>query len=357
MYAFAWRSADDVHCEFHFNFMPSLLTCERVLATVEWADAALREHKVESGYAMDAVLRGDAQTERRRKNRKDDSGPSESPPPSKFARYQRGDSVPSWQVIEQLFRGGDAAGRFSHPLFDVLKVGLAGYQSADGDEIVLQALWDAERRIDQRLSRYIDAGIRFERLAMTRRRLRDLASCGDSYALTALLCGAMELHHQELDPLLAAQRAFQCMVLMFARGEFGTTWPLLAARVRQQVLDRLEFEGRALDTASVDMAAAIDCARRVIALKEFAEPSVRASRRRQLLRHWLDSADQDVTAITPRIVSSQVARNARANRPVVLQMLSTPRGRFGHVRDYGKSAKAVLRAALGDYVKDSTAEK
>ncbi len=95
----------------------------------------------------------------------------------------------------------------------------------------------------------------------------------------------------------------------------------------------------------------------MIALKEFAEPSVRASRRRQLLRHWLDSAGQDVTAITPRIVPSQVARNARANRPVALQMLSTPRGRFGHVRDYGKSAKAVLRAALGDYVKDLTAEK
>jgi hypothetical protein len=329
--------------------MPAKLTCERILATVDWADQVLRDYGVESGYGMDGVLRL-GQYRWSRRTRSPRGAQAKAPvAPGKFARYLRGDCVPSRRVLENLDAGdGRAYARFFHPLYRVLQVGWDGYQEWEGQVSVEEAVDELDRRLPFRITRYLDQGYIYEHKPMTRRRVLDLTACGDGYAVAALLMAVLEADGEEA--LITGQCAFQCMVLAFARGEFPSTWPLVAARVRQQVLDRINHGGRALDTASIDLAATIATTREHARLNGPGDADVPASKDRQRLREWLKSAPGHVAAITPQIVPTDQAKHALAQNGVALKLQSAPRGRFNHVRDFGSSARPVLLRELRDYV-------
>lgn len=321
------------------------LDCERILATVDWADSVLLETGLQSGYAVDAFLAGRSP---RRTGQGAPKGASR-PPPGKFARYQRGDCVPSVSVVERLdTASGLAVGRFQHPLYTVLRVGWENHESWQARDLLESALGDTERWLALRLSRFVDLGWTFERRPMTTRLMHSLAMTGTGHALTALLWGAMERADHGEDPRPAIERALQCMVLAFARGEFPLTWPLVAARVRQQVLDAIAVDGRVADTASIDLSAAVSSARAVIAVVPGQRLATAAERRRRV-QQWLSSAPE-ATALSPQFVPPDEAALSRRANPVGLQMLPVPRGQFGHVRDFGRRARAVLVDALADYV-------
>lgn len=325
--------------------MASKLTCERILATVDWAHAVLYEHELATGYQVDELLTTGRRAGAPRVK-------TEAPPPGKFARYLRGSCVPSREVIEQLdTRGGLAPARFGHPIYEVLRTGVSRYSKYPESFDVEYALHEVERWLPNKLTRIVDLGWAYERKPPTPRRALDLAVHGNSYALAALLAQTMELHSLEEDPLSTAQRAFQCMVLTFARGEFASTWPMMAVRIRQQVLDAVHFEGLALDTASVDLRAAVEACRKAIPLGPWDGVALRPSQQRQWLRAWLSQQDDPTVALmTPKRVTVEEALAARAQRPVALRMESGPLGRHGHVRDFGGRAQAELAAALRGYV-------
>lgn len=321
------------------------LDCERVLATVDWADSVLVETGLKSGYAVDAFLRGLKRSSVRRGTTEEAS----PPPPGKFARYQRGDCAPSHRVLEQLDTAtGLAVGRFQHPLYTVLQVGWEGRDSWQSRDLLEAALGDTERWLGLRLSRFVDLGWTFERRPMTARLMQSLAMMGTGHALTALLWGAMERADHGEDPRPAIERAMQCMVLAFARGEFPLTWPLVAARVRQRVLDAIVVEGHVADTAALDLGTAVRSAQALFAVTPGARLEPAAQRRRRL-QEWLSSAPQ-AAALKPRFVVPEEAAQSRRAHPVAVQMLPVPRGQFAHVRDFGRRAREVLTSALGDYV-------
>lgn len=329
--------------------MASKLTCERILATIDWADQVLRDYGVQSGYGMDGVLRMGRYGWSRRTRAPRGSQAKAPIAPGRFARYLRGDCVPSRDVIEQLDAGdGLAHARFFHPLYRVLQVGRDGYQEWEGQSSVEEVVDELDRRLPFRLTRYVDHGYTYEHKPMTRRRLLDLTACGDGYAVAALLMAVLQADGEEA--LLAGQCAFQCMVLAFARGEFPSTWPLVAARIRQQVLDRVVFDGKALDTTSIDLVAAVSTARQHAELNDSADVNTRASEDRQRLRAWLKSSSAHVAAITPPIVPIVQANRVPLRQRVPLKLQAPPRGRFNHVRDFGSSARPVLLRDLHDYV-------
>lgn len=325
--------------------MAAKLTVERILATVEWAHAVLFEHNRTSGYKVDELL-----TPRRRARKSEVQ--TDVPPTGQFARYLGGSCVPSREVIEQLdTRGGLAPARFAHPIYAVLRTGVARYSDNRGHFDIEDALFEVERFLSLKLTRVRDLGWAYERMPPTPRRALDLAVHGNGYALAALLAQAMELQESEVDPLPTAQRAFQCMVLAFARGEFATTWPTMAVRVRQQVLDALQFDGQVLDTASLDVRAAVDACKNALQRVPQGGAQLTPSAQRQWVRSWLSQPDDRTVALmTPKRVAKDEALAARDRCPVILKMESLPLGRHGHIRDFGKRARAHLLAAMHGYV-------
>lgn len=321
------------------------LDCERVLATVDWADSVLLETGLQSGYAVDGLLAG------RRPGHAGQGAPKDTsrPPPGKFARYQRGDCVPSVSILERLdTASGLAVGRFQHPLYTVLRVGWEDHETWQARDLLDSALADTERWLAMRLSRFVDLGWTFERRPMTTRLMHALAMTGTGHALTALLWGAMERADHGEDPRPAIERALQCMALAFGRGEFPLTWPLVAARVRQRVLDAIAVDGCVADTAAVDLSAAVNSARALFAVTPGARLPTAAQRRR-CLQEWL-SGSPEAVALKPRYVPPDQAAASRRTRPVALHMMPVARGQFGHVRDFGRRAREVLAGAFGDYV-------
>lgn len=253
------------------------------------------------------------------------------------------------RVIAQLdTTSGLAIGRLHHPLYTVLRVGSAGRDSWQFRDLLEGALGDTERRLAVRLSRYVDLGWTFERRPMTPRMMLTLAASGTSYALTALLCGAMERAEYGEDPRPAIERALQCLVLAVSRGEFRLTWPVIAARVRQQVLDTITLDGRVADTAPINLTAAVVEARAV--LKEASNARCTPKQCTQRVRAWLSGSE--AAMLKPRFVHPDEALASRRRHPVALKMLPIPRGQFAHVRDYGRRAREVLARALADYVRE-----
>ena len=317
--------------------MPYAYTCERILATVDWAHAELREHKKASGYAMDAMLKTPQQ------------GTSRA---GKFARYLRGENTPNEDLLRQMppNYGSEAIERWYHPLYDVLQRGPAGL--VDNPEP--QWLFDIERRLDVRLTRHWSAMV-IESVPITPARAQTLAAYANSYALAALLTWALsgQFFDQTEAPgsdacLRIGQRAFQCLILSMASGEFPQTGPVLTARIRQRVLDQLQWKGYRLDTASVDVPAAVIVGRRWLAqTREHATPGKQRSALRALLK---DGNAEDLATITPRIVPAAQAEAAHRQHRVRLAFGQIPSSKANLVSGYGARASRQLRIALNDYL-------
>lgn len=319
--------------------MPAVYSCERILAGVDWAHAELRAMNKTSGYAMDELLKD---------YQKGD------PRPGKFARYLRGENMPNEMVLMELMsaHGSDASERMQLPLYDVLARGHQALLECDAD---VEVLFKIERRLDFRLTRYwSDNGI--ESVEITPARALTLATYANSYALAALLIWAPSRQALDTDGgavdskacLRIGQRAFQCLILAMASGEFPQTGPVLAARIRQRVLDPLEWQGHRLDTASIDVMAAVEVGRRLL---EQARSQTTRSKQRGALRKLLTQGDAaDLEIITPKIVPAERAAAMRQKHPVELAFGQLPIGKANLVVGYGASARRELQSSLGDYV-------
>lgn len=325
--------------------MATPLDCERVLATIDWSEIVLIEHGFDSGYKVDKKLHALA-----RKGSSTRTS-NQSPRPGKFARYQRGDGAPNKSVREQLeTRSGWAAARFHHPIYSLMRVGWDGF----GDVKTRRALYSEEvlieRWLEIRLSRFVDMGTWSERRPMSPSLMRALAANGTGYALAALLHGALRSEDMGESPRDAVQRAVECMVLAFARGEFRLTWRIVAARVRQQLLDRFEIQGLVADTASMDLAAAVDAAREWLAHLDL-DGKMSPADGGRAFRKWRNSESGRLLDIA--FVPIEDAKAARARRPVPVTMEPIARGQFQHERDFGKRARKVVKDALADYAADA----
>ena len=92
--------------------MPHSFSCERILATVDWAHAELREQGRFSGYAMDSLLACvDKETSR----------------PGLFARYLRGENSPSRKMLK-IWRTAMAARQWSEWTCPCTRCCVAGMQ-------------------------------------------------------------------------------------------------------------------------------------------------------------------------------------------------------------------------------------
>lgn len=321
--------------------MPTVYSCERILAGVDWAHAELCAMNKASGYAMDELLK---------------EYQSGDPRPGKFARYLRGENLPSERVLMELMSAhrSDASERMQLPLYDVLARGHHALLDSDAD---IDVLFEIERRLTYRLTRHW-SGNGLEAVEITPARASTLASHANSYALTALLVWAPSRQALDSDGgsvdsnacLLIGQRAFQCLILTMASGEFAQTGPVLTARVRQRVLDGLEWQGQQLDTASVDVAAAVEAGRRLL---EQTRTQTTPSKQRSALRKLLTQDNAaDLAAITPKIVPVEHAQAMRAKHPVALAFPPTPGAKANRVSGYGLKARALLLKELAGYVQD-----
>ena len=317
--------------------MPYAYSCERILATVDWAHAELREQKKASGYAMDAMLKSLQ------------IGTSRA---GKFARYLRGENTPSEYLLREMSPnyGSEAIERWHHPLYDVLQRGPAGLVY-DPEP---QWLFDIERRLDVRLTRHWSAMV-IESVPITPARALTLAAYANSYALAALLTWALssQFFDQTEAPgsdahLRIGQRAFQCLILSMASGEFPQTGPVLTARIRQRVMDQLQWKDYRLDTASVDVPAAVIVGRRWLArTRECTTPGKQRSALRALLNR---GNTEELAAITPKIVPAAQAAEAHRQHPIRLAFGQTPSGKANLVFGYGARASRQLRVELEDYI-------
>ncbi|GEM_PF-3404273 len=321
--------------------MPYAYSCERILATVDWAHASLREQGRSSGYAMDSLF---------------GAYPKGTQRSGKFARYLRGENTPNEALLTKMMmsRSSHAVERMHLPLYEVLQ---RGHDALLDDDPDFNVLFDIERRLDFRLTRYWSETT-IETIDITPPRALALAAYANSYALAALLVWAPSLQYWERikvpkvshSCLVIGQRAFQCFVLAMARGEFPQTGPVLGARIRQRVLDPLEWQGHKLDTASIDIAAAVAMGRRVLASAR-TEPTL--GKRRNALRRMLNRNEAKyLEAITPKIVPAEQADAARRLHRTKLAFGQQPKGKANLVRDYGSRASRHLRMALGDYLSD-----
>jgi hypothetical protein len=321
--------------------MATPLDCERVLATIDWSNIVLIEHELDSGYAVDEKLRVLAAKRGVGRAR------VESPSPGKFARYQRGDCAPNRTVLDLLdTRSGWAGGRFYHPLYSFMRVGWEGFSDPKARRDLAREEVRIERWLDIRLSRFVDMGQTSEWRLMTRPLMRALAANGTGYALAALLHGALRAEDMGENPKAAVQHAVECMVLAFARGEFQVTWPLVAARLRQQLLDRFEADGRVADTASLDLRAAVRAAREWLENLDL-EGKMRPTDGCRAFYEWRKSESGRLLDIA--FVPVEEAEAARIRHPVRVALEPVPRGQFEHVRDLGQRARKIVRTALGEY--------
>lgn len=319
--------------------MPHSFSCERILATVDWAHAELREQGRFSGYAMDSLLACvDKETSR----------------PGLFARYLRGENSPSRKMLNNLAyrHGSSAVERMDLPLYEVLRRGHANFLTLDPFD---KQLLDIETRLNFRLKRYLGE-MTYATVEPTRARALTLASYGDSTALAALLMWAPSKQIEDpeestgdpTDCLVIGQRAYQCLILSMANGEFPQTGPVLAARIRQQVLDSLSAGDRRLDTASIDIEAAVSAGR---CLLEQASKRTTLAKKRRILRIALAGHfSGHVDTMTPKIVLAEEADQARRKHPVKLAFGAVPMSKANLVSGYGSNARNHLRAAMGDYL-------
>lgn len=335
---------------------------EKVLATIDWAHATLQQYGARSGYAMDAIMA--KQVRRFRGN--PDRGRGH------FARYLRGESAPCRDTLVDLDFGDTTAIERMHlPLYDVLRVGMDGYRDIEQERRVDDALLDVERRFQRRLTRYYERGVVMTTPELTPRYGLELSAYGSSYALTVLLAAAMQfqLWAEESEdsedkewassvkrtvlrrhgPLLMGQRAFQCLVLAIAAGEFPVTYALMTALVRQRVLDHLAFRGVVLDTAAIELEDAVEAGRQ--ALQQAYGSGRTPSKQRAWLRAWLNDRDNsDCLRMTPAIVMPAHATESRTRNPMKLQLEAPPLGRHSHRHQLGRKAKEILTNALEGYV-------
>lgn len=291
---------------------------ETVLATVDWAHCVLRVTGATSGYALDG----------------DRSG--------LFARYLRGDNSP--RLFEVIYRdapmpGNGTAIRFFHPIYVVL-----GRSPSDGD--LNYALITASRRVHTRV--FDTSGALLPGNALrpaTSRRLLDLAVQGDGFALATLIAYFFKAARMA-EPALALEaglRAWQCLLLAVAGGEFAAIGRLLAARLRQQVLNQAVHQGETWDTATPDLQVVLPALRRAVP----GLASAAGASRRRLLREVLVSPSGEVRALlVPDLVSVAEAERRRQEHVRALDLDGPPRGRFQEMPRLGAKARAIARAAF-----------
>jgi hypothetical protein len=335
---------------------------ETILGTIDWAHLTLRDYGVPSGYAMDAIMA--KRVARFRGN--PDRGRGH------FARYLRGESSPSLQTVFDLdFEYSPTMGRIQLPMYEILRVGMQGYRGGGRDRCD-EALLEVERRFQRRLTRYEDRGMVMTQPELNSRFGLDLCTYGSSHALTVLLVAAMQFQlwaersddsndyervafarkgptSRKCDPLLMGQRAFQCLILAIAAGEFPVTCALVVVRVRQRILDQLAFDGAVLDTAAIGIEDAVHVGRQAL---EQADAAGRTrSKQRAWLRAWLgDRANADCLRMTPPITTAAQAAESRARAPLELQLEAPALGRHSHRHQLGRKAKEILASALEDYI-------
>lgn len=324
--------------------------CERILGTIEWAHQGLWQHGRGNGRAMD-VLMGKLRSERA------SSAPERA---SRYARYLRGDNVPRADAVFGLLGDDLRVNYWQLPLFDLLRVGVDGYGTRDGRNSVEFALDDLQRRFVRRITSYEGPGLTQVSVQPSRKIVLELCAYGSCHATAVLLAWAIDLQQQRdefetrpddfgappFNPLYVGQRAFQCLIFAFAQGEFPVTGPLVAARVRQQVLDHLKADGQVLDTASIDVDAAVATAREV--LDPAREGRANPFQQRAALRAWLKSQSLALEGVTPQITSPALAEAARQARPVALHLQAVDER--GRPRLFGKRAQATLLEAMVGYV-------
>lgn len=331
---------------------------ETILGTIDWAHATMQQYGAPSGYVMDAIMA--KQVARFRGN--PDLGRGH------FARYLRGESAPSGYTVFDLDCGDSlATTRIRLPLYDILRVGMDGYRGGQHDRCVQDALLEVERRFQRRLTRYADGDGWMTSPDPNSRYGLDICTYSSSYALTVLLTTAMELQIwadpndderlgpvrrrplKMYDPLVMGQRAFQCLVLAIAAGEFPVTYALVIVRVRQRILDQLVSCSSVLDTAAVSIEDAIHVGRQALQAARAAGRT--RTKQRAWLRAWLNDRDNaDSPRMTPAIASPAQAAESRAGHPVRLQLEAPSLGRHGHRHQLGRKAKALLARELDGYV-------
>lgn len=318
------------------------LRLEGVLATVDWAHVVLTGSGQSSGYAMDLRpkrLRGVDTRELR----------SERPQsPGLFARYLRGDTAPSYRQLLSMDGWVEgASSRINLPIYRVL-----AKPTTEWCELV-EVLGDVALSLHCKVFDVSGPqGPGMYQLPTTSRRQTDLAAQGDGFALTALLVLALNAKSEENHSLALdiATRAYQCMVMAFARGEFSSIRSAISVRVRQQVLDQIECDGIVLDTASLDIETGMIRLRELLEQNHLEEHAAGDSARRRLFREILAGSHPGVLSlITPARVPLAVATRLRSQHRRPINIDSLPRGRFRHVSRFGKRARNVLRANLGDY--------
>lgn len=291
---------------------------ETVLATVDWAHCVLRVTGATSGYALDGNRSG------------------------LFARYLRGDNSP--RLFDVIYRdapmpGNGTAIRFFHPLYAVL-----GRSPSDRD--LTHALVAASRRVHTRV--FDTSGAIYPSNALrpvTSRRLLDLAVQGDGFALTTLIAYlfmAMRGRDSAL-ALEAGLRAWQCLLLAVASGEFAAIGRLLGARLRQQVLNQVTHQDQTWDTATPDLGILIPALR--LAVPELATAA--GASRRRLIRDLLESPSDDMRPLlVPELVSVAEAQHRRQAHRRALDLDGPPRGRLQELPRLGAKARAIARAAF-----------
>lgn len=180
---------------------------------------------------------------------------------------------------------------------------------------------------------------------ITSRRLLALAVQGDGFALTTLIAylfKAMRMAEPAL-ALEAGLRAWQCLLLAVASGEFAAIGRLLSARLRQQVLDQVGHQGETWDTATADLEVVIPALRQ--AVPELATAA--GASRRRLIRELLVSPSDDLRALlVPERVSLAEAQHRRQAHRRALDLDGPPRGRLQELPRLGAKARAIARAAF-----------
>jgi hypothetical protein len=303
--------------ESKLEFLKLRDAADAVLATLIWSHGVMRERQAPSGYALDE---------------RDRSG--------RYGRYLRGDMPPSiYEVLSQARDFPSTRQRFVHPLFDLLSqpwsVRLEAFL------IGLQPYLQCRVRSAAGVNLYAE-----KPSSPTPRRLLDLTVQGDGYALTALLAySILGVRNREQEAMLAAkERAWQCLMVCFASGEFYPLTRLLTARIRQRVLDRGPNDFLALDTATPDPVRIVEQLREIA--PELTE--VVGAKRRKVIRQLLQRQDVVDLLALPRIEYAQVEANTR-QLARVMDLDCTPRGRFAYVGRLGSRARKILSDSLLHY--------
>jgi len=327
------------------------MTCEDVLATVQWAHHAMYSQGFDSGLAFDV---GGTRSSRKSQEQSPTSSATKrlrgeaGKPPSKHARYLRGDTVPRHEYVRDvaiLESTGSTYGIFHHPVFDVLRDAVRG-TTAEGHWLGTLA----PRLHCAVLEPLVDQSW-LSIKPITHRLLNSLAIQADGYALAALLAIALEFAGSDDNDLalLVAERAFQCMIFSFAGGEFSRIYTTLSVRTRQLLLDKIQCDGLALDTATLDIHEAIVAVQN--AMKQSGINSESSPvRKRAFFRQLLTAQPADIfRVITPTRVQLDVAKAHRISYRKSIEMDSVPEGQLKQTRRFGKIARRVLQEALKEY--------